>query len=177
MRKNDGVLTTSDFIKQKTIEKEQVKKPVSFSKNVKIERRYFFRPAPMGKSHVSITFEEKPMKIELIDGIFSPPKNWSENKLQKFNRVIQLLGFEDKCYVVGQGKQKEKKEKKYIYAVGHPDNTADEKVTGNVAIKVGKKEYKFKLTDGVIETKEKSIYNAFIKKGWYEVSIKEDKES
>jgi hypothetical protein len=174
MGKNDGVLTSADFYNQKNIEKEQVK-PASFPKNVQIQRQYIFPPAPMGKSHTTIIFENKSMRIELIDKIYIPPKEWNESKLDKFHRVIQIYGFKDKSYVIGkkEAKKEEKEKVKKIYKVGHPDNTSDEKVKGNVSINVNDKDYQFTLENGVIEITEEKIYKAFLKKGWYEVSIKE----
>ena len=170
--KNDGVLTSKDFFNQKKIEKKQ-DKPASFPKDVQIERRYMFTPAPMGKAHTTIFFDNKPMKIELIDKIYTPPNDWDEAKRDKFHKVIQIFGFLDKSRVIGKKEIPKEKKKNFIYKVGHPDNTTDEKVKGKVAITIENQEYQFTLEDGIVETKDEKVYKTFIKKGWYEVSVKE----
>jgi hypothetical protein len=173
---NNGVLTTSDFIKKEQIEKDKNNKPRAIPKGVTLEYYYLFPPAPKGKSRTTIQFEDKPLKIEMTDGIYSPPKNWNRAKQEKFHAIItKIYKFEDKSRVTGNPEKKEKKEKEYVYRIGHPENTPMEKVNGNVSIKVGQKEYQFECKNGVVETESKRIYNSFIKKGWYEMTKQEKK--
>lgn len=174
---NGGVLTSSDYLKQRDIEKGAVAKAAPIPANIEVEFKYFFPPSPKGKSSTTIHFMGTPLKVELVDGYFSPPKKWSRAKKDIFHVFIQTLGFVDKskAQVKKDAKKKSKEKlKTYEYIVGHPDNTDAIKINGNVSVIIDTKEMKFECVEGVIKTKDKKIFDGFLKKGWYQVSIEED---
>jgi len=175
---NDGVLTTKDFINQKNITGATKNVVPDNKKNVSIEYKYRFPPAPMGKSQTTINYKDKSMKLKMDDGVYVVPKNWNRAEKEKFHRFIITLGFEDVCEVNGKIKEEKKDDtpKIMIYKIGHPDNTKTEKVDGSVSVKIRGKDRKFDCVKGVVTTEKKEVFNAFLKKGWYEVSIEPKKE-
>ncbi len=170
---NDGVLTTKDFLYKNSVEKK--KKEVSpHKKDVIVKYQYRFDPAPMGKAKTVINFEEKKMTLEIIDKIYIPPKNWSISKQEKFKKIIiNVYGFKDASFVDSVKKEEKQEEKKLEYHLGHPDNSPDERINGELTIKIGRKNHKFKCENGIVKTDNIKIYEELLKKGWYQADIKE----
>lgn len=174
---SDGVLTTKDFMAQQQVKAGSVKAPL-VEKNVAIEHMFKLPSAPRGKSQTVIKYKGKVKKIEMTDGVYTMPKQILKKERPRLSHALQESGFINVSRIKGVVKplEENKTEKKYIYTVGHPDNTKDEKISGKVSIEINKKNRKFDCEDGIVSTSEKDVYDAFIKKGWYEVSIEEDKE-
>jgi hypothetical protein len=169
---NDGVLTSKDYFNQQKIESGEIKSP-DINKNNRIKYRYRLKSAPLGKSQTTVIFQGKPMDITMEDGIFILPDNWGKkNEKEKFHLFIQNLGFEDACEIEGIIKKDEDDNKsKKVYKIGHPDNTKDSKVEGNVSITIDGKDIQFECKEGVIITEDEKVFKAFKKKGWYEISV------
>lgn len=174
---SDGILTTKDYMNQKNIEGADNPVP-SKKKNLCIDYKYRFPPAPLGKSQTTIKYKDKLMKLEMMDGVYEVPKKWSNAEKEKFHQFILVLGFEDVSVVISEKKpgKKAEKSKTMIYKIGHPDNGKDEKVNGSVTIKINKENQKFDCVNGMIVTEKKAVFDAFIKKGWYEISVEQKKE-
>lgn len=170
---NDGVLTSKDYFNQQKIISGEQKSP-DINKNNRIKYRYKFNSAPKGKSQTTIIFNKKPIIIEMEDGIYTLPDNFGKkSEKEKFHLFIQTLGFSDISEIEGIIKKKDEdnKKSKKIFKIGHPDNTKDFKVNGNVSISLDDKDLQFECIDGVVVTEDEKIFKAFIKKGWYEISI------
>lgn len=172
---SDGVMTTKEFFGKQEEEKDQNQElETKKDKNKKIVYKFKFPPAPLGKCQTVLNFHGEEIKIVIQDGIYEPPKSFDKVKMRAFKVFLLANGFEDASFAVQKGmRNKDAKSKKYEYIIGHPDNTVDKKITGNVSVNINGKDVKFKCKKGIIKTKDKKVYEAFIKKGWYEVSIEE----
>lgn len=180
-----GVLTTKEFgEKSKNKTGEPLGSPVIPSRKVKeIKRRVLFPDTIMGKSQTTISFKGKPLKIIMMDKIYTFPKEMDKPEEKELFSLLISLGFKDASITIFEnGKEEEKPESKQnntepkyeiVYKIGHPDNTKEIKFNGKVHAEIAGIPVPFECKNGMVETKSKPVYDSFIKKGWYSISVEE----
>lgn len=181
-KKAPGVMTSSDFLGKDPPEgtAKAAPSPVSTPEKKQAEIRYRVRfgPAPLGKSCTSFTYKGDVVRINMVDGIYEFPKGMERGAAEAFMRELVKRGFVN-ASVSGRVPVKPEPPvapKRYEYTVGHPDNEPENGITGSVSVTVKGIDTKFECVDGIVRTRDKAVYEAFLKKGWYEVSIEEIEE-
>lgn len=173
MEKRKGILTSKDVLGEKNKDAgEKSPAPVKTPVDAKTIFKYKFPPAPLGKSQTTITFNNKTLVIEMMDGVYTFPE-MDRKDSKELEKLLAKLGFEN-VSTVGKKLVVEKvKEKKpeWIYKIGHPENTDEVKISGVVAVEIEGSSKQFECVEGVVTTESKQEYLAFREKGWYEVSI------
>ena len=180
-----GVLTSSQF---KAIDKNigvvEGNKPSNRGKlNVEAVNALKFPPAPMGKSKATVLcdfYKAGQMSFELVDGIFTIPKQWNKDKKIKIKKLLLDDGWEDASYINGEPVTPPKVKKKYTYFAGHPENTDTSKIECNVSIIVLGEELQLECIEGRITTENQNVYTALLGAGFYESKpaeeiVREDK--
>jgi len=174
-----GVLTSGQFFKKQ--ENAGIAYPTNKSVVTKklptkdVLYRFKFDAAPRGESDAFTAFEDKDIRLALVDGIFTIPKDWSTIKKDLYVKMFHKMGWRDVSERI-TSKPVEKK-KDLVYFVGHPDNSETERVNGNLTIVIGKKELQLECKDGMITTSNKRIYQALLRQGFYELKAPRVKES
>lgn len=178
-----SVLTSGQFFKKQesgsTVYSTNKSVPTKKISTKDIQYRYRFEPAPMGESTAFTVYNDKEVKIKLVNGIFDIPMDWSITKKDLYVKMFKALNWMDVSVQSEDRKEKIKKLKQpMIYFAGHPDNTRDMMISGNLTITIGKKEIQLACKEGMITTDNKLIYQALLKQGFYEVKqpiVKETK--
>lgn len=160
-------------------EKENDKKDDKINKKKETGRVYdvtyifSFPPAPKGKSTTVVNISGKNKKIDLLDGKYYPKEDLTTGEITALSMDLISQGFEDVSLNRLIPKKKGDKEQSFVYKVSHPENTDSEKKNGKVAVKVDNKEMSYQCKSGVVTTTKREVFDAFIRSGWNQVSVKE----
>lgn len=184
-----GVKTSSDLFKRKDKNAGAVFSGPKPDLRTNPDHIIVFRfPTPIrGESSLFLNVgdtdkEKNPVntRIKLKDGSFEIPKTWEKRKKIIYRQALLDAGLEESATLPDGSTKKKEPAKKYTYFAGHPDNRDDEKQSGKTVITIKDKNIDLEIVDGVITTTDKKIYDALIKKGYYEAKqpeeiVKEDK--
>jgi hypothetical protein len=175
-KKNSGVLTRKEMENKgeggqppSPSSPPQPAAPVAFIYQAKLPH------APLGESCTTITYEGELIRIVMHDGIYKFPENMKRGE-EAFMEHLKRHEFVDASFIDAASMQKQEPEvpKKYLYIVGHPENTKETKVTGSFMIEGYEKP--FECVDGVIKTRDKEEFEDLMSKGFYQVAITEIKD-
>ena len=150
-------------------------------------KRAFRFPVPVeGKSVVNLEVGKKKgvsvyKEFKLHDGLYILPDDLKDSEKDTLRGIFLGAGFEE-IEVVDNTPQKtaaekSKEERKYRYFALHPDSpeAEEERFSGIVTYKVGRKNVDFEALNGVITTEVKKEYDALLEKhGWLEAKPPEE---
>lgn len=166
-----GVKTSSDFLKRKDPNAGVVNRGSKPDFRNHPDHIIVFRfPTPVqGESSIFLNVgEKKPTRIKLKDGSYTLPANWEKRKKSIYRKALLDAGLiEEATFKEGTTKKKAPA-KKFTYFAGHPDNQADEKKSGKTVLTIKDENIDLEIVEGVITTTDKNVYDALIKKGYYE---------
>jgi hypothetical protein len=159
-----GVMTSKDM--EKSIKAEEAK--AAESKPRRNVSRVHFRSAPQGRCNASF-FHNGETHTKVLEDGFYVFQDATERK-ELLDSMLKA-GFTIADYWEGEKPKLEKKApKKFHIRFAHPDNEPNEPKTGNVAIKVGRKDHSFELDEfGTVLIEDEKTQKAFYRDGWVEI--------
>lgn len=172
-----GVKTSSDLLKRKDPSIGVVNRGSKPDFRNHPDYIIVFRfPTPVqGETSIFLNVgEKKPTRIKLKDGIFEIPSSWVKGKKAIYRKSLLDAGLLEEATFKDGTTKKKAPAKKFTYFAGHPDNQDDNKMSGKTVIAVKGEDIDLEIVEGVITTTDKKIYDALIKKGYYEAKQPEE---
>lgn len=162
-----GVFTSSQLMGKKNDAGVAYGNKPAAPKVVDLGLVFKFKVPVSGKSHISVPIGDSIEKLELVDGVYEIKQNMKKKaELQKW--FSESPDFEQVVVVASKKPEAKVDTTEYIYFAGHPENTDDEKITGEISVEVDGKEVTLDCVEGCVTTEYVEVYQALLAKGYYE---------
>ena len=174
-----GVKTSSDLFKRKDKNAGAVFSGPKPDLRTSPDHIIVFRfPTPIqGESSIFLNVgEKKPVRIKLKDGAFTLPTTWEKSKKNIYRQALLYAGLLEEAVFKEGVLKKKAAAKKFTYFAGHPDNQDNNKMSGKTVITIKDENIDLEIVEGIITTDDKKVYDALIKKGYYEAKQPEEIE-
>lgn len=172
-----GIMTTEEYYnKRKGRDNPQIPVPAKLVRaNGKMIYKVKMPSAPLGNSQTTVCIENKKKLIKMIDGLYICSGKTDKDK---YNLFLFLLsnGFEDAKELINKKPAQPKKEIKYIYCAGHPENSDNEKMAGETSVTVEGESIPLEIKNGIIKTEDKRVFDKLVENGYYDAGKIEIKQ-